>query len=301
MPPLSKPAQKIINKRQAEEKARKDKQDPNAPINKRLGVPLNEITPSRPKEDKPEILPETTTPPPPTPKETPEKLPEEKPTPELKNKSELGATPEQLEQVERLHKHFGLGNGISSKLANKSSEHFKAYIDHLKKRVGTHNTLGLKKLEESGITKYHLLEKGIKKFKVEPDAEKSRIEGNTLILGQDHFNKKEGIEELHNLINQNKGKWDWDTKKYPHLSDEAISKSLIMQQEADRLKRQGEHYQSHLDAAKRWSNLSLILRHAPQQGLKIIEHLNKAQAANESPRKSILDKLLAFKLKKGLQ
>jgi len=149
-----------------------------------------------------------------------------------------------------------------------------------------HNNIGLKNLNTAGISKYHLLEKGIKKFKVEPGAEKSRLEGNTLILGKDHYQDTDHEKlkySLNNLLNNT---------RESHLSTKANNAFYEMHSKANQAAREGKPNQHYIDASKRWLNMSEILKTNPERGIKIIKHLSKLHKSNQKPKLALLDMLL---------
>jgi len=254
----SKRAQEIINKAQAEEKAKKAKE-------KRLGVNLDALNPSNVKKETNPSSETTTSP-----------LQET-------TKINSGATPEQLEQIKKLHKH--LGRTAPEELEGKSSDQYGEYIKTLKHARDTHNNAGLKTLEGHGITKHHLLEKGIRYFKVEPNTDKSRLEGNTLVLGRDHYYKRDNVDNLHKLL---------DTNKESHASTKAFANYKEMQ---DKFHSSNdiEDMKSYMQAGNMWFNLSKILKDNPKNGLAITKHLKEASKQKKRPAKQVLDFLLKYK------
>lgn len=201
--------------------------------------------------------------------------------------TQLSPTDKEKSELLKLHAHFGWRSPkYTIEDLGHPTQTYAERIEQLKKTRDHHNNSGLQILEKKGITKHHLLEKGIKRFKVKPNAKESTIEGNTLILGRDHFNTESPLDGLHKLL---------DTNKQHHLSQKARSRAKEMYDQRNVLP-EGEDAQKYHDAGVRWSNLSSILKHAPEKGMQILKKLKDPKYHT-----SLLQKLLDFKLKRGLR
>lgn len=208
------------------------------------------------------------------------------PTPETTentNDSQGRLTDEQQIKIEKLYKQLGrhqteyAHDYLYDPRRQGDNE---SNIYHLKRDVAYYTNEGLRSLERIGITKHHLLEKGIKNFKINLSSPDSRIIGNTLILGKNHHSMympdKNHLKSLHYLL---------DSNKKSHASSQALSKGKEMLMKATKAKIQGKPHEAHIDAAIRWNNMARLLKEDPKQGLEIIKELK----SGKKPSKERLD------------